>query len=395
QDESYTHAAASQEAASLYEHCARALDRSLAVGRHGLPLMGSGDWNDGMNRVGHEGRGESVWVGWFLHTVLEWFVPVCEARGDAARADTYREHLTKLRQALEAEAWDGDWYRRAYFDDGTPLGSAQNDECRIDSIAQSWGVISGAADSHRAHRAMAAVEEYLIRRGDGLVILFTPPFDRSALDPGYIKGYVPGVRENGGQYTHAALWVLIAYALLGDGDRAGELFSLLNPISHASTRAGLHKYKGEPYVCAGDVYAVWPHTGRGGWSWYTGSASWMYRAGLEYILGFRLHEGTRLSLEPCIPRGWREYEIEYRHGSTRYQIKVENPYGVCRGVLAVELDGVAQEGTEVNLVDDGEPHRVRVVLGERAEPAPEESNENNQQQQQPRAEAASGGAQNF
>ncbi|HYJ45230.1 MAG TPA: hypothetical protein VEV81_01360, partial [Pyrinomonadaceae bacterium] len=220
-------------------------------------------------------------------------------------------------------------------------------------------------------RAMSAVEEYLIRRGDGLVILFTPPFDHSALDPGYIKGYVPGVRENGGQYTHAALWTLIAYAKLGDGDRAGELFALLNPISHASTRAGLHKYKAEPYVAAGDVYAVPPHTGRGGWTWYTGSASWMYRAGLESILGFELR-GKSLRIDPCIPRGWRAFEINYRRGQTRYIIKVENPFGVSRGVAEVWLDESKQEAHEIALVDDGQTHQVRVVLGEK-EPAPEES----------------------
>ncbi|PYS94298.1 MAG: hypothetical protein DMF64_01530 [Acidobacteria bacterium] len=368
EDESYTQPTVSTETASLYEHCARALDRSLKTGAHGLPLMGSGDWNDGMNRVGHGGKGESVWVGWFLHTTLTQFAPICEARDDAQRAEDYRAHVEQLKQALEAEAWDGDWYRRAYFDDGTPLGSAQNEECRIDSIAQSWGIISGAADAHRAHRAMAAVEEYLIQRGEGLVILFTPPFDKSPLDPGYIKGYVPGVRENGGQYTHAALWVLIAYALLGDGDHAGELFALLNPINHAATRAGLHKYKVEPYVAAADVYAVWPHTGRGGWTWYTGSASWMYRAGLEFILGFRLR-GERLQLAPCIPRWWREYEINYRYGRARYRIKVENPAGISRGVASIEVDGVPQPADEVALKDDGAEHQVHVVMGERA-PAP-------------------------
>jgi cyclic beta-1,2-glucan synthetase len=363
EDESYTQPGVSEESASIFEHCARALDRSLKVGAHGLPLMGSGDWNDGMNRVGNGGKGESVWVGWFLHTTLAQFAPFCESRGEWARAKGYLEHTLKLKQALETEAWDGDWYKRAYFDDGTPLGSAQNEECRIDSIAQTWGVISGAADAHRTHRAMAAVEEYLIRRGDGLVILFTPPFDRGRLDPGYIKGYVPGVRENGGQYTHAALWVLIAYAMLGDGDRAGELFALLNPINHASTRAGMHKYKVEPYVAAADIYAVWPHTGRGGWTWYTGSASWMYRAGLEFILGFRLR-GESLTLDPCIPRGWREYEIEYHHKSSRYLIKIENPYGLSRGVRSVEVDGVRQPSKEVALRDDGARHEVRVVLGE-------------------------------
>jgi cyclic beta-1,2-glucan synthetase len=271
--------------------------------------------------------------------------------------------MLKLKTALEDNAWDGDWYRRAYFDDGTPLGSVQNEECRIDSIVQSWGVISGAADPHRAVRAMAAVEEYLIRRGDGLVILFTPPFDKSALDPGYIKGYVPGVRENGGQYTHAAIWTLIAYAMLGDGDRAGELFALLNPINHASTRAGLHKYKVEPYVAAGDVYAVWPHTGRGGWTWYTGSAGWMYRAALESILGFKL-KGDRLRLDPCIPRGWREFEINYRRGSTHYIIKVENPLSFSRGIAEASLDDMPLPDGEIPLQDDGRTHHVRIILGD-------------------------------
>ncbi|PYS51900.1 MAG: hypothetical protein DMF68_02890 [Acidobacteria bacterium] len=370
ESESYTQPTTSSETAAVYEHCARSIDRSLEVGAHGLPLMGSGDWNDGMNRVGYQGKGESVWVGWFLYTTLERFIPFCEARGETKRVEAYREHLKSLKKALEEEAWDGDWYRRAYFDDGTPLGSAQNEECRIDSIVQSWGVISGAAERHRAARAMSAVEEYLIRRGDGLVILFTPPFDKSALDPGYIKGYVPGVRENGGQYTHAALWTLIAYARLGDGDRAGELFALLNPINHASTRAGLHKYKTEPYVAAGDVYAVPPHTGRGGWTWYTGSASWMYRAGLESILGFELR-GESLAFEPCIPRSWRSFEINYRRGRTRYIIKVENPLGISHGISEVWLDDVQQETEVIALADDGKTHQVRVVLGER-EQAPGE-----------------------
>ncbi|HKY30654.1 MAG TPA: glucoamylase family protein [Pyrinomonadaceae bacterium] len=366
--ESYMQPSQSSEVGTIFEHCVRALDRSLAVGPHGLPLMGGGDWNDGMNRVGHLGKGESVWVGWFLHNTLSSFSVFCDVRDDVHRAATYRTHVQDLKKALEEQGWDGDWYRRAYFDDGTPLGSVQNDECRIDSIVQSWGVISGVAEHHRAVRAMAAVEEYLIRRGDGLVVLFTPPFDRGRLEPGYIKGYVPGVRENGGQYTHAALWTLIAFAMLGDGERAGELFSLLNPINHASTRAGLHKYKVEPYAAAGDVYAVPPHTGRGGWTWYTGSASWMYRAGLESILGFKLR-GDRLSIDPCIPRWWREFEIVYRRERTTYRIKVENPAAIHRGVASVELDGIIQAGSEIVLVDDNQTHTLRVVLGERAEPA--------------------------
>jgi cyclic beta-1,2-glucan synthetase len=374
EQEVYMQPEVSAEAAPVFEHCIRALDRSLAVGKHGLPLMGSGDWNDGMNRVGHLGQGESVWVGWFLYTTLAAFAPLCDARNDTKHGDLYRKHLEKLKQALGENGWDGDWYRRAYFDDGTPLGSVQNDECRIDSIVQSWSVISGAAETHRAQRAMAAVEEYLIRRGDGLVILFTPPFDKGKLDPGYIKGYVPGVRENGGQYTHAALWTLIAFAILGDGERAGELFSLLNPVNHSSTRAGLHKYKVEPYVAVGDVYAVPPHTGRGGWTWYTGSAGWMYRAGLESILGFKLH-GDHLEIDPCVPRWWRDFEITYRRGGATYLIKVENPLAVSRGVASVELDGATQSSNSVPLTDDGQTHIVRVVLGEK--PTKEDSFEPN------------------
>jgi cyclic beta-1,2-glucan synthetase len=361
--ENYTQPAVSEESASIYEHCARAIDRSLAVGQHGLPLMGGGDWNDGMNRVGHLGKGESVWLGWFLYTTMAAFMPHVDARKQKARGNRYRKHLENLKKALEEKAWDGDWYRRAYFDDGTPLGSARNEECRIDSIAQSWSVMSGASDPYRMGRAMAAVEEYLIRRGDGLVILFTPPFDKGTLNPGYINGYVPGVRENGGQYTHAAIWTMIAYSMLGDGERAGELFALLNPINHSSTRAGLHKYKVEPYVAVGDVYAVPPHNGRGGWTWYTGSAGWMYRAGLESILGFKLQH-DRLEIDPCVPRWWRDFEITYRRGRAVYRIKVENPAGISRGVINVEVDGVVQTELAFTVTDDEKTHNVRIVMGE-------------------------------
>jgi cyclic beta-1,2-glucan synthetase len=365
QDDAYFQPEATGESATLYEHCARAIEVSLATGAHGLPLMGSGDWNDGMNRVGHEGRGESVWLGWFLYSVLARLAPIAEARGDAARADRWRAGMKGLRRALERQGWDGDWYRRAFFDDGTPLGSAINAECRIDSIAQSWSVLSGAADPSHAQRAMAALEEYLVRRGDGLVLLFAPPFADSPVDPGYIKGYLPGVRENGGQYTHGAIWSVLAFAALGDGDKAGELFSILNPINHASTRAGVHRYKVEPYVMAADIYSESPHVGRGGWTWYTGSAGWMYQAGVESILGFRLHAAT-LVIDPCIPRHWPRYEIDFAYHSARYEIVVENPQGVNRGVVAVELDGrsTADPGDPIPLADDGGTHRIRVVLGQ-------------------------------
>ena len=272
--------------------------------------------------------------------------------------------MRALRASLDEHGWDGDWYRRAYFDDGTPLGSAVNAECRIDSIAQSWGVISGAAEPVRAARAMAAVEEYLVRRGQELVLLFTPPFDHTDRDPGYIKGYPPGVRENGGQYTHAAIWAVMAFAALGDGDKANELFSILNPINRASTRAGVHRYKVEPYVAAADVYAEPPHVGRGGWTWYTGSAAWMYRAGVEWLLGFRLR-GAILHLDPCIPRAWRHFEITFRYHASRYEITVENPSGVTRGISTVEVDGMplASGRASLPLIDDGATRRVRVLLG--------------------------------
>jgi cyclic beta-1,2-glucan synthetase len=326
--------------------------------------MGTGDWNDGMNRIGEHGKGESVWLGWFLHTALWEFAAIADARGEVDRARRWRDRVAGLKEALEAAGWDGNWYRRAYFDDGTPVGSSTNAECRIDSIAQSWAVLSGAGDPERARRSMAAVEEYLVRRGDGLVLLFTPPFDRSPVDPGYIKGYLPGVRENGGQYTHAALWCVIAFAALGEGDKATELFSILNPINHASTRAGLHRYKVEPYVAAADIYNEIPHIGRGGWTWYTGSAGWMYRAGVEWILGFRLR-GTSLHLDPCIPRSWEGYEISFAYHSARYELSVRNPHGATRGIASVELDGrpVSGGAREIPLADDGKTHRIVVVMG--------------------------------
>jgi cyclic beta-1,2-glucan synthetase len=349
---------------SLYEHCVRGLDSSLAIGSHGLPLFGTGDWNDGMNRVGAAGRGESVWLGWFLHSALLRFAPVAERRGEAAAAAVWRKHAFALQQAIEREAWDGDWYRRGYFDDGTPLGSVSSDECRIDSIAQSWAVISGGGERERAIRAMSAVNSQLVSRSDGLVQLFTPAFDHTAHDPGYIKAYPPGIRENGGQYTHAAMWTNLAFALLGDGDRAGELFSILNPINHASTRAGIHRYKVEPYVACADVYSSAQHVGRGGWTWYTGSAAWMYRTALEGILGVNLR-GSILAIDPCIPRAWNHFEITYKFGTSRYRVSVDNPLGVCRGVVRATLDGkeISTAPCEIPLVDDGTNHYGVVTLG--------------------------------
>jgi cyclic beta-1,2-glucan synthetase len=351
--------------APLFEHCARALEQSLSVGVHGLPLFGTGDWNDGMNRVGEKGQGESVWLGWFLHATLMAFAPLAKARDQHAREQAWLTHAAALQGSVEQKSWDGEWYRRGYFDDGTPLGSATNTECRIDSIAQSWGVISGAAEPARAARAMSAVGSQLIRRDTGLALLFTPPFDRSMPDPGYIKGYPPGIRENGGQYTHAATWSVLAYAQLGQGNNAWELFSLLNPINRTSTRADVHRYKVEPYVVVADVYSVAPHVGRGGWTWYTGSSGWLYRAGIEGILGFRV-QGASLLLTPCIPEKWPRFEITFRYRSARYEILIENPQSVSRGIAHAELDGQAlPPGSEarIALVDDGNTHSVRLVLG--------------------------------
>ena len=354
---------------SLYEHCARALDISLSLGANGLPLIGTGDWNDGMNRVGEEGRGESVWLAWFLLATIAAFEPYAEARNDSGRAARWRQCAATVRAALESAGWDGQWYRRGYYDDGTPLGSNDSSECKIDAIAQSWSVISGAADPERAALAMNAVEKHLIRHDDKIALLFTPPFDRSSHDPGYIKGYPPGIRENGGQYTHGTIWSIFAFAALGQGDRAGELFTILNPIHHSSTPNAVARYKVEPYAACADVYSVAPHVGRGGWTWYTGSAGWLYRAGLEAILGFRVR-GNTLAIDPCLPEAWPRYEIVFRHRGTRnaitrYEITVENPRHVSRGVVGAELDGVeiAKGVARIPLVDDGQIHRVRVELG--------------------------------
>ncbi|TWT05934.1 GH36-type glycosyl hydrolase domain-containing protein [Reyranella sp. CPCC 100927] len=349
---------------TLFEHCARAIDQSLARGRHGLPLIGTGDWNDGMNRVGAKGEGESVWLGWFLHTVLTGFAPLADRRDETARASAWRVHACALSASLESEAWDGGWYRRGWFDDGTSLGSSKNEECRIDSIAQSWAVISGAAEATRAADAMAAVEHELIHAEERLALLFAPPFDKAAVDPGYIKGYPPGIRENGGQYTHAALWSVMAFAALGEGDKALRLFSLLNPINHARTRTDVHRYKVEPYVVAADIYSTLPHVGRGGWTWYTGSAGWMQRAGIESILGLRMEDAT-LRIDPCIPQLWPSFEIMLRHGSAYYEIRVDNPDHVSRGIVAASQDGrlIADRPLRLPLSDDGISHVVRITLG--------------------------------
>ena len=352
-EDAYFQPTLSARTASLYEHCALALDLSLTAGAHGLPLMGSGDWNDGMNRVGIEGKGESVWLAWFLIATLTEFAQVAENRGDSGHALRWREYVEQLKSAVETEGWDGAWYKRAFFDDGSPLGSAVNTECRIDSIAQSWSVISGAGDPEHARRAMNSVREYLVRHGDDLVLLFTPPFDKTEKDPGYIRSYPPGIRENGGQYTHAAVWSVIAFAMLGEGDRAMELLRMLNPINRSAGRTGVHAYKVEPYVMPADIYAEPPHSRRGGWTWYTGAAGWYYRAGLEWIIGLRVNT-DRLIINPCIPRDWKSYGVVYRHGGSRYEITIDNPAGVQQGVVSIELDGeLLPKGQAIVLRDDG------------------------------------------
>jgi cyclic beta-1,2-glucan synthetase len=359
--EAYERPAVSKQSGSLYEHCVRAISLSLSVGAHGLPLMGIGDWNDGMSLVGAGGRGESVWLGWFLVSLLRPFADIATARSEADRAAVYRAHADKLTRSLD-DAWDGEWYRRAYFDDGTPLGSKENTECRIDAIAQSWAVISGAGTPERMRQAMASADRHLVREKDGIILLLTPPFDKMTPSPGYIEGYVPGVRENGGQYTHAALWTILAHARLGNGDRAEGLYRMVNPINHATDAASVERYRVEPYVVAADVYSQDRHIGRGGWTWYTGSAGWMYRVGIETILGITLSRGS-LRIDPCIPSGWKNYEVTYRTSAAEFRIAVENPEGVCRGVRRVDVDGVESPNLLIPLVGATGRHQVRVLLG--------------------------------
>jgi cellobiose phosphorylase len=347
----------SEESATLYQHCVRAIERGLNFGQHGLPLMGCGDWNDGMNRVGNEGRGESVWLAFFLYDVLTQFAPLARTHRDPAFAERCLAQARLLQQNIEQHAWDGQWYRRAYFDDGEPLGSQSNPECRIDSLPQSWSVISGAGDPAHSREAMQSVDRRLVRRKAGLIQLFDPPFDTSALNPGYIKGYIPGVRENGGQYTHGAIWTAMAFALMGDNERAWELFALLNPIHHGGTPQQIATYKVEPYVVAADVYAVAPHTGRGGWTWYTGSAGWMYRLLIETLLGVNL-EGDQLRLTPRLPKSWTTCKIHYRYRQTVYHIAVTRLVADGADANQLFLDAKELAGPTIPLVDDRREHFV-------------------------------------
>ena len=351
----------SHESASLFEHCARGLDQCVELtGANGLPLMGTGDWNDGMNRVGEGGKGESVWLGWLFIRTVAMFAPLAEAR-NPVRTARWRAHAASVREAIERSAWDGAWYRRATYDDGSWLGTSGSDECQIDSIAQSWAVLSGAADAARATQAMVSLERHLVRPEEGIALLFTPPFNATPRDPGYIKGYPPGLRENGGQYSHAAMWAILAFARLGDGTKAHDLFALLNPINHGTSPGQVATYKVEPYVLAADVYSVAPHAGRGGWTWYTGSAAWMYRAGIEGILGIR-KEGAHLTVSPCIPEDWPGFEARVTVAGTPYDIVVGSTQDDDAGVAA-RLDGVPIKRVDgvFRVPLDGTTHRLVVA----------------------------------
>ncbi len=351
----------SEETATLYEHCVRAIERGLKFGAHGLPLMGCGDWNDGMNLVGKDGHGESVWLAFFLYDVLRQFTGLARARNDATFADRCETQAEQLQKNIETHGWDGGWYRRAYFDDGEPLGSATKPECQIDSLPQSWSIISGAGEAQRSRQAMTAVDRRLIRRTDKIIQVVDPPFDQSPLNPGYIKGYIPGVRENGGQYTHGAIWTTMAFALMGDHDRAWELFSLLNPVHHSGTPEEMATYKVEPYVVAADVYAVAPHIGRGGWTWYTGSAGWMYRLLIETLLGVNL-EGDQLRLTPRLPATWAGCKIHYRYRQTVYHVTLTRSPAGAAVKNQLHLDGNELATQTVPLVDDHREHFVELKM---------------------------------
>ena len=369
EDEAFLEPATSDETADVYEHCCRAIERSLATGPHGLPLFGTGDWNDGMNRAGREGRGESVWMGFFLYAVIDAFAPLCARRGDETRGARLRAHQERLREAIERDGWDGSWYRRGFYDDGTPIGSRESDECRIDALVQAWAVLSGAAPRERCVQAMDAVERELIDHERGMVRLLAPPFDRTPHDPGYIKGYLPGVRENGGQYTHAAMWVVAAMARLGRSEEAGRLLRGLSPVSHGKSISGHLAYQVEPYVVAADVYSNPQHVGRGGWTWYTGSAGWMLRVLLESILGITIEEGRTLVVAASMPPSWPRFGATLRPFGRAgvWSLEVRRASREGTGVLSAVLDGapvpVVEGRARVPLADDGRDHRVEVSIG--------------------------------
>ncbi|UAY53560.1 GH36-type glycosyl hydrolase domain-containing protein [Ferruginibacter albus] len=354
----------SDKSATLYEHCVKAIEHGLQFGVHGLPFIGSGDWNDGMDKVGEHGKGESVWLAFFLYDILLKFIKVAQSKNDTAFADKCREQAEQLKKNIHEHAWDGEWYRRAYFDDGTPLGSNENDECKIDSIAQSWSVLSKAGEPDKAIKAMDSAYKHLVKKEEKIIQLFNPPFDKSAINPGYIKGYVPGVRENGGQYTHAAIWLIMAFASLKEKQKAWELLQLVNPVNHGSTKEEIATYCVEPYVIAADVYAEPLHKGRGGWTWYTGSAGWMYQLITEYFLGIK-KEGNKLLINPCIPPDWPSIKIRYRFGDTVYDIKVEQAHqGNGTTATKIFVDNQELKDNCIPLADDHVTHNARVLVSD-------------------------------
>jgi cellobiose phosphorylase len=347
----------SEEKCTLYDHCKRSIVHGLRFGDHGLPLIGTCDWNDGMNMVGNKGKGESVWLGFFLFDVVTQFAGIALARNDMEFAEICNSAAKTIQKNIELNAWDGEWYRRAYFDNGSPLGSSVNEECQIDSISQSWAVLSGAGNPDRAKEAMQSVNNRLIKYADSLVQLLDPPFDKSDLNPGYIKGYVPGVRENGGQYTHAAIWVAMAFAKLKNCKQAWDVLNMINPVNHSSSAEEIARYKVEPYVIAADVYAMQPYTGRGGWTWYTGSAGWMYRLITESLLGLR-REKDKLYFEPCIPSDWDSFKIQYRFRETVYRITLSR--NEDQALTIIRVDGTDSGNNYIQLVDDHQEHHAEV-----------------------------------
>ena len=344
----------------LYEHCKKAIERSLNFGENGLPKIGSGDWNDGFSTVGNKGKGESVWLGFFLYGILDKFIPICKQKGEEELAQKYTTIQNQLKRALNTNGWDGRWYKRAFMDDGNILGSMENDECRIDSIAQSWSIISQAGDNDKKYISMDSLENHLVDRENGIIKLLDPPFEKGHLEPGYIKAYLPGVRENGGQYTHAAIWVIIAEALLGFGDKALEFYRMINPIEHSRTKDASNKYKVEPYVIPADIYGAGNLAGRGGWTWYTGSSSWFYKAGIEYILGLKIENGY-LRIDPCIPKDWKEYSMQYKWENSVYTIKVSNPNNKNTGVTKVLLNGIEVEN-KIKLDNSNGIYHIEVLM---------------------------------
>jgi cellobiose phosphorylase len=358
--ERYEKYISSDKEETIYEHCIRAIDRTLEFGENGLPKIGTGDWNDGFSEVGKDGKGESVWLGFFLYAVLDNFIPICRGKNDEEKANKYDEIRIQLKKNLNTNGWDGRWYKRAFMDDGNWLGSMENDECRIDSIAQSWSVISNAGDNDKKYISMESLENHLIDRENGIIKLLDPPFDKGKLEPGYIKAYLPGVRENGGQYTHAAVWVILAETMLGFGDKALEFYRMINPIEHARTKEASKKYKVEPFVIPADIYGIGNLAGRGGWTWYTGSASWYYKVGIEYILGMRVENGF-IRFNPCISKAWKEYEIKYRWKESIYNIKVNNPDGKNTGVEKVILNGVEVEN-KIKLDGSNKIYNIEVIM---------------------------------